>query len=134
MSKIIIKKFGDLEYNIYTPLVWTTIIILLVVAFTGLYLNDFSLEPKFYVECNALGGCFNMFYNSLACTGSSYEFTAICTEEFIPYGSSIGDKPDFITRNLSLITLVIVGGFIFFNTLLFNKGFLGKLKLGDRLE
>ena len=134
MSLIIVKKVGDLEYIIFTPLVWATIFLLFSVAFTGLYLNNFSLEPKFYVECPYEDGCFNMFYNSPACIGSPYEYTPICTQNFIRYGSSIGDKPDFITANLSWITFLIVGVFIFLNTLLFNKGFIGKLKLGDRLE
>ena len=131
MNWFIDKQLGNRTYRVSKPLVYLTIILLLSLVVLGFAENDWSLESKYYVECNAVDGCFNVMYNSLACDGSDFEYTPLCTQKFIPYGSSIGEKPSFIVSNTNLITLLIVGAFLFFNTFLYNKEFFKNLKLED---
>jgi hypothetical protein len=88
----------------------------------------------YYIECSSVDGCLNLYYNSPNCIGSVYEYTSLCTQKFIPYNSSLGTKPDFITRNIISLMFLIVGSFLFVNTIFFNKGFIKSLNLGGKLE
>jgi len=131
MNWFIDKQFGDKTYRVSKPLIYLTLILLSSLVVLGFAENDWSLESKYYVYCPDEAGCFNSMYNSLACIGSKFENTALCTQEYIPYNSSIGDKPSFIVSNTNLFTLLIVGAFLFFNTLLYNKEFFKNFKLEE---
>lgn len=129
MNLFIVKKFRDVEYKVFLPLVWLTVFILLGVSFYGLSSSGWDLNSNsFYVYCDSVGGCFNEYYDSPSCVDSVYSGTLLCTQEFIPYKSSIGVKPHFIVQYTNLIILIVVGGFLVLNTVLFNRGFFKKLK------
>jgi hypothetical protein len=131
MNWFIDKRFGDRTYRVSKPLVYLTIILLSTLVVLGFAENDWSLESKYYVYCPDEEGCFNSMYNSVACVGSKFENTALCTQKYLPYNSSIGEKPSFIVANTNTITLIIVSLFLFFNTFLYNKEFFKNLKLEE---
>lgn len=128
MKALITKKIGSVDYHIHRPIFFVATFLLLALALVGLYQNDWSLEPKFYLTCNQKDGCVNGYYNSLACPGSPYEYTALCTREKLFYGESFGERPTFITRHINTLATVVILIALLLNTLLFNKDVVDMIK------
>ena len=126
----LVRKFRDFEYRVFKPLFWFTIICFLLLGGFGLWENNFSLDSKFYMVCNSKAGCVNEYYGSDSCLNSVYRDTPLCTQEFLFYGQSFGDKPSFITANLNSIVLALLLMFLVSNTLLFNRHLLSKVDGG----
>lgn len=129
MNYFITRKFGDKEYRVNLPLFYLTIILLISLVCFGFSLNDWSMDSKFYVSCSDVNGCINPYYNSINCLDSVYSSTPLCTQEKLFFNQSIGEEPNFIIRNLNVLVVTIIGLFILFNSIFFNRELVKGLKL-----
>lgn len=128
-SMNIIKKkitIHGKEY-IFAPIIFQTVtIILLIIAITVLYTNDFDKSTHLYIKCDSIIGCENPFYNNtLDCEKKIFSDVELCNNNIVmlPYGFEYGRPPPLILEWFWEISIgFIIIGFII-NHLVFNRGF-----------
>jgi len=139
----LIKKIKELENSIninnnskgykFNKWVFNIMILLMILSVLLVWAEyDFSniREPHLYYECEEPNSqCRNDLYSYCNPKGKFYfQKKSICNnldpsmykEELLLGGESIGQRPSFLTKNISQIFIIIIVGGFLFNHFLFN--------------
>jgi len=97
---------------------------LILIVFFEAYQQGFNFNRKFYLKCSS-PTCENPFYdaryNDFAFAKMKKVECDFCDQKIISKGE-YGDKPSFISENIWLIALCIIGSAFLINHRRYNKG------------
>jgi len=119
------KQFGNYRINKWFM---RSIILILLIAISGVYLYHINKDPLIYIECESTLGCYNPFIDRLNnCEFSLAQqeiypiYKEVCSKDRMMYGEHLGKKyPPYLNYFLRLaISLILIS--IFLNHIIYNR-------------